>query len=72
MLSLEDFESLNDDDIVEAPGLFLALDKDEPIKLRVRPHGRVGDSLMFVVTYFGVTLGRWTCTKTGAELTWQF
>ena len=70
MLSLEDFESLTEGDVIEAPGLFLALDRDEPIKLRAK--ARAGDKQGFVVTYVGVTLGAWTCTKTEAGLTWQF
>jgi len=69
MLSLEDFESLQIGDQIEAPGLFQSLDRTEPVALCV--NAIEGDVKSFLVTYFGVTLGRWKCTKKGETLSWQ-
>ena len=69
MLSMEDFELLQLDDVIEAPGLFPGLDVVTPVKLRVEKCEATVKE--FVVTYFGVTLGKWTCTKASEGLTWK-
>ncbi len=69
MLSMEDFESLQIDDVIEAPGLFPGLDVNEPLKLRCTV---AKEALReFVVTYFGVTIGKWTCKKEASGLAWK-
>lgn len=69
MLSMEDFDLLQQGDVVEATGLFPGLDVIEPIKLRTE---KCEPSLKeFVVTYFGVTLGKWTCKKEASGLSWK-
>jgi hypothetical protein len=69
MLTLEQFESLQVGDTIEAPGLFQSLDPGEPVRLAVNEVD--GTSKAFLVTYFGVTLGRWRCAKDGETLTWR-
>jgi hypothetical protein len=69
MLSMEDFDLLEVDDVIEAPGLFPGLDVIEPIKLRCTVIGPAYKD--FVVTYFGVTLGKWNCKKEASGLTWK-
>ena len=69
MLSLEQFESLKEGDTIEAPGLFQNLDPSEPVALTVNEIK--GDAKAFLVTYFGVTLGRWTCTRKEETLSWR-
>jgi hypothetical protein len=54
---------------VEADGLFTPLTK-EPLVLRVK--GRTANSVDFVVTYFGVTLGKWHATKDLGGVKWRF
>ena len=68
MLSLEDFELLQVGDQIEAPGLFQNLDPKEPVVLCV--NSIEGDVKAFLVTYFGVTLGCWRCTRKEETLSW--
>ena len=69
MLSRQEFDTLAIGDIVETRGLFAKLAK-EPVVLRVQ--GRAEDQVDFVATYFGVTLGKWTCTAKEGDLKWAF
>lgn len=69
MLSLDEFDGLSVGDVVEAlGGLFPKLGQ-EPVKLRVKK--KEADRADFVVTYFGVTLGSWACTRKEGVLTWE-
>ena len=69
MLTKDEFDTLAIGDLVETRGLFPKLTA-EPVVLRV--NGRSEDTLDFVATYFGVTLGKWTCTAKEGDLKWAF
>jgi hypothetical protein len=76
MISLEDFDSLQVGDVLEANPIFPALDPGTPVKLRCDRRGDLkgkDEDLMveFVATYFGVTLGRWKCKKEASGLKWE-
>lgn len=66
-LTVEDFLSLEPGDLLEADSLFPGLTQ-EPVVLHTRE--RVGDSLKFTATLFGVTLADVTCTRTKGALKW--
>ena len=68
-LTPETFEAVAVGDIIDAAGLFQGVTA-QPVKLRAA--AREADKIDFVVTYFGVTLGRWTCRKIDGGLTWAF
>jgi hypothetical protein len=69
MLSVEELDGLKVGEEVEADGLFTPLTK-EPLVLRVK--GRTANSVDFVVTYFGVTLGKWHATRDLGGVKWRF
>jgi hypothetical protein len=69
LLTPEEFGQLKVDDTVEADGLFPPLSK-EPMVLRVAERSET--KIEFVVTYFGVTLGRWQAENDQGRLTWRF
>ena len=60
MLNLEQFEGLAVGDLIEAVPLFPAI-APEPVVLRTATKSH--DSADFVVTYHGVTLGRWNARR---------
>ena len=68
LLTLNEFDQLKVDDTVEADGLFPPLSK-ETLVLKVAE--RTAIEIAFVVTYFGVTLGRWKAMR-GEVIKWQF
>ena len=68
MLNLEEFEKLEIGDQIETRGLFPKVDQ-EPVVLRLA--ARDVNSLEFVVTYFGVTLGRWKSSNKEGALSWE-
>lgn len=72
MLTIEEFDSLEVGDHVETEPLFRALTSD-PVTLRTEKIEQQGQKtrIEFVVTFVGITLGRWTCTKLGGALTWS-
>ena len=67
MLTIEEFDSLQVGDQVEGVAIFPAL-ASEPAMLRTAVHE--DDRAEFVVTYFGVTIGRWTAQKNDGGLKW--
>lgn len=73
MLTIEQFDDLEVGDLIETGPIFKAL-SDEPVVLhtaeRKREKGKTV-RLEFVVTYFGVTLGRWACEKRDGGLVWE-
>jgi len=69
MLSVDEFDGLKVGDEIEADGLFTPLTK-EPLVLRV--YGRGQNAIDFVVTYFGVTLGKWHASKDKGSVSWRF
>ena len=69
MLTREEAESLEIGDLVETTAVFPAL-SGEPVVLRTA--AKSAEKLEFVVTYFGVTLGRWICRKEEGGLKWTF
>jgi hypothetical protein len=65
---MEEFEGLSVGDLIEAVPLFPALGP-EPVVLRTSR--KAHDKAEFVVTYHGVTLGRWVAQRdTKGGLTW--
>ena len=71
MITLDQFNSLAVGDVIEAAPLFPPLSA-EPITLRTATKSPDGDVREFVVTYFGIALGRWSCRLIEGVLTWQF
>jgi len=67
MMTIEQFDSLEVGDLIETSPVFKAL-SDEPLVLHVVL--KEDDKAEFVVTYMGVTLGRWSCGKVNGELEW--
>ncbi|MCL4743852.1 MAG: hypothetical protein KJZ83_00405 [Burkholderiaceae bacterium] len=70
MLTVEQFEALEVGDLIETSPVFCAL-SDETVVLHTVVRDEKTDRLEFVVTYFGVTLGRWACTRKNGELVWE-
>lgn len=67
-LTLEQFDALEKGDLVELGPLLKGL-CDDPVTLYTDK--RDGDRLAFVVTYMGITLGRWTAIERAGEVKWQ-
>jgi len=70
MLTIEQFQDLEVGDLVETVPLFKGL-CDDPITLYTAERDEKNDRLEFVVTYLGITLGRWSCTRKDGELMWD-
>ena len=68
MLSLEDFDLILVGDQVQTAPLMPGMTK-EPVTLRAAE--RTSTKIEFVVTYLGVTLGRWKAHKDGDGIKWQ-
>jgi hypothetical protein len=69
-LTEENFDTLEVGAIVKERGLFAGL-SSEPVSLRIAK--RTPEEITFVATYFGVTLGAWTCERMfGGGLKWRF
>lgn len=64
----EQFDSLEKGDLVELAPLLRGV-SSEPVSLYTDT--REGDRLDFVATYMGITLGRWSATKTEEGIKWQ-
>jgi hypothetical protein len=69
VVSVDELDAMKVGDEIEADGLFPPLSK-EPLVLRAS--ARTEDSVDFVVTYFGVTLGKWQATQDGGSVKWKF
>ena len=69
LLTPEEFGQLKVDDTIETTGLFPPLSK-EPLVLKVAERSET--KVDFVVTYFGVTLGRWQAENDQGRITWRF
>ena len=70
MLTHEEFDSLREGDQVSTVPLFEALSPDEKVLLTVTQ--KIETKAVFVVTYFGITLGKWTAEKNANGLVWSF
>ena len=68
MITKEVLEDLAVTDLVEASAPFPKLSK-EPVVLRVTE--KSAGKATFVVTYFGVTLGRWFATAGKGGVEWS-
>lgn len=68
LLTVEEFDSLEQGDHVETFPLWPALTK-ELIVLQVI--GVTPDEREFIATFCGITLGRWVCTKSQGGLKWR-
>lgn len=69
MITKEEFDDLAEGDVIETVPIFPGL-SDLPVKLTVK--AKQPDQLECVATYFGVTLGKWTCVSEASGLTWRF
>lgn len=67
MLTVEQFETIEVGDQIEAGNVFKRLN-DEPIVLLAAAVR--SDAIEFVVTYIGITLGRWVCYRKKDRLEW--
>ena len=70
MLTQEQFDQLEVGDLIETAPIFRGL-SDEPVTLYTAERDEKADRLEFIVTYFGITLGRWSCTRKDGELVWE-
>jgi hypothetical protein len=73
MLTVEEFNSLEVGDLIETGPIFKAL-SDDPVILhtaKIEEDGGDRSRVEFMVTYMGVTLGRWSCNRKGEELEWE-
>ena len=68
MLTNEEFDDLQVGDEVQGVAIFPAL-TDEVAMLRTAEID--GDKKVFVVTYLGITLGRWTAQNNKGGLQWE-
>lgn len=68
MLDIAQFDALTEGDLIEAPSIMPPA-THEPVVLHTQIATPVRKE--FVATFFGITLGRWACTKNGEKLTWQ-
>ena len=68
MMTAEEFDTLEKGDLVELGPLLKGVCAD-PVTLYTDK--RDGDRLEFVVTYMGITLGRWAATKSEGAIKWQ-
>ena len=71
MLTVSEFKSLDVGDQVEAAPMFPALSRD-PIVLATAQRSESGDRREFVVTYMGITVGRWVCICKDGVLSWSY
>lgn len=71
MLTVEQFDDLQVGDQIEVGQIFGRLTQ-EPVVLLASQKRKDGQVMEFVVTYLGVTLGRWCCFRKGGALEWQF
>ena len=69
MLSVEDIACLEEDDVVEVAPLFGGL-TDKPVVLRVVRAEQDPLRVIFISTWWGVTLGRWSVLVNGGEVHW--
>jgi hypothetical protein len=73
MLSRSQLTDLQTGDLIEVGAILAGLTK-EPVVLRTdtkTDNGKGSLSVAFVVTYFGINLGRWTATVKGEAVSWQ-
>jgi hypothetical protein len=70
MMTAEEVDSLSIGDLVEIGTIFPLLG-DEPLVMRTAERNPDG-ATVFVVTYFGITVGRWEATKNEGGLSWKF
>lgn len=67
MLSVEQFNELEVGDLVEAGSMLPPATQEATVFHTVE---KKENRLEFVVTFLGVTLGRWACVKDGEVLSW--
>jgi hypothetical protein len=70
MLTTQEFDQLQEGDVIETVPMFPALSQTDVVKLLVK--AKTDDAAEFIATYFGVTLGKWTCTRKDGKLAWGF
>ncbi len=69
MLTIEEFDSLEVGDQIATAPLFPALTPDD---IMLRTTHKASDRAEFVVTFLGVTLGKWVAQKSQGGLSWAF
>ena len=67
MMTTEEFDGLQVGDEIEGLAIFPALTDEVALLRTVENHG---EKKIFVATYLGVTLGRWTAEKNQGGLQW--
>jgi len=72
MLTGEELDSLKIGDLVEVDPIFPALSNENVVMRTAERPGSIGDTVVFVVTYFGITIGRWEATKNAGGVSWKF
>jgi hypothetical protein len=70
MLDLEEFTALQVGDVIEARTLIRRLAPLDPTKLTVVD--RSTTMVAFLVTFLGITLGKWKCNLKSGALSWTF
>lgn len=68
MISLDQFNDLEAGDLIETVSIFPALTTETVTLITDK---KTNDHAEFVVTYLGITLGRWTCVKKNGGLVWK-
>ena len=68
MITAEQFAGLEVGDLIETVSIFPALTAD-PVTLITDK--KTENRAEFVVTFVGITLGRWTCDMKEGVLTWK-
>lgn len=69
MLTVAEFDSLQEGDLVEVGALFKGLSKDDVV-LRTKARSKDGIEIDFVATYLNITLGKWTARKSDDRVEW--
>jgi hypothetical protein len=70
VLSIEEFDSLQVSDVIEADPLLPGL-SEEPVSLRVSKINDDKTEIQFVPMWYGITLGRWFATKGDNGIEWR-
>ncbi|MGK9084910.1 hypothetical protein KXR64_16835 [Brucella intermedia] len=68
MLTREQFDALEPGDVIETESLFPSLTKE---KVSFHVTERTSDKVQFVLSFLGITLGKWSCVNFKGKLVWE-
>lgn len=68
MMTVDEFSNLAKGDMIEGPSLFPRISVEPVVLLTTLKTNRRAE---FVVSWMGVTIGRWVCSNKGGNLEWQ-